>query len=230
METRKLHFPSPHSVGTLSVRTPESEEDWSFYAEAMGAVILPPNKEVRLEVLSTVVLEPSFFATFDPEIFSVIEWVGSRHITDGATISLQCLFGLKGLALWETHIGDLTLGTLRRLSNLRWLDIGDTRITDHGLRYVRELTSLQELSLLNDNISVNGISHFHGLTSLKNLDLMNTPLTDDGVETLCRMHHLKSLRIIGTRISQEGYARLKDAMPDCRIQYYHPTTLPGEDS
>ncbi len=222
MRSRTIKFLGDLSIGIVSVRTVSSRNDWSVFAEAIGDVVIPTNKEVRIEVSPTIVFDPSIFSTFESNALSVVEWVSTRKVSDAAIAHLRHLTGLKGLALWETNIGDEGLRHLRHLSKLRWLDIDDTRVTDDGLTYLSELSLLKELSLLNDRITDKGIVHLRNLTSLEGLDLMNTSVSDKAVEALRKMQQLRTLRIVNTSITEKGYREIKSALPRCKLLYYHP--------
>ena len=65
MRSRTIKFPPDFSIGIVSVRTVRSRNDWSVFAEAMGDVVIPDNKEVRIEVSATIVFDSSFFSTLE---------------------------------------------------------------------------------------------------------------------------------------------------------------------
>jgi len=64
------------------------------------------------------------------------------------------------------------------------------------------------------------------LSSLEVLNLSNTSVDDVAVDSLVRLRHLGHLDILGTQISEAGLARLRRALPDCRIRAdrLHPVT------
>lgn len=222
MENRIIKFLSDHSIGILSFRAAGSNSDWTDFAEAVGNVVVPADKEARLNISPTVEFDPVILSTIEPDVLSVFGWVSTSKVTDDAIAHIQYLTGLQGLALWETNIGDEALWHLRHLSNLQWLDIGDTRITDEGLRHLQELALLRSLSLLNTQISDKGLHYLEGLIKLERLDLMNTLVTDAGVEKLENLTGLKSLRIYQTRITEAGYDKLQRGLPRCRIRFHDP--------
>lgn len=221
MKTRIVKFPAARSIGLLSVRQ-KPDDEWTNFASARGNVIVPDGKELRLEVSPKAIFDPRVFADFEPNALSVLEWVSTRQVNDSTVGFLQHLTGLKGLALWETKVGDLAMVSLARLQNLEWLDLGDTLITDDGLRYLLELRSLHYLSLLNTQVTDEGLRFVKRIVSLEGLDLMNTLITDEAIKHLRVLPKLRTLRITQTRISQLGYRKLSLALPHCNVRYHDP--------
>jgi hypothetical protein len=217
-----IRFPPGISIGRLKVRVLGGKENWSDFAEAVGGIAIPPGKEVRLEISPTGDFDATILSGLDPMALTEFQWVSTSLVSDSAIAHIQHLVGLKGLALWETNIGNEALKYVGKLINLRWLDIGDTRVTDAGLRYLRHLSSLNYLTLLNDRISDAGLFHLQNLMSLEGLDLMKTSLSDKGVDVLCKMHQLRNLRIVNAGITEGGYRRLKSKLTGCQIRYHHP--------
>lgn len=207
-------------MGLLYVRSVENPKDWNEHAKARGEVLVPPNTDVRLRVSDEAMSDLSPLSSLREDDLQVIEITCTRKFEGEQLQHIGGLTGLLGLALWETEIGDKACSYLSRLSNLRWLDIGDTQITDEGLQFIRGMMSLEELTLLNTQIGNAGLSHLVGLKRLKRLDLMGTKVNDDGFELLQKLTTLESLRIIDTDISYPVYARLKMALPNCRIKYH----------
>jgi Leucine Rich Repeat (LRR) protein len=218
---RTIAFPVDYAIGIISVRQAGSTENWSVLSEAIGDVVVPAGKEVRLEVFSRARFDPAIFSNLDAPALDVIEWVSTSNVTDASIEHFRHLTGLRGLALWETSIGNESLRHVGHLSNLRWLDVGDTRITDEGLPFLSELSLLGTLTLMNDRITDKGLVYLKSLGGLGRLDLMNTLITDDGIETLRQMHQLTNLRIVNTLITETGFLRLKNTLTRCRIRYHH---------
>ena len=191
--------------------------EWVEMSEARGEVTIPDGLELGLWIDTRLDFDPRLLLTFEPKSLDVLEWVSTSKITDSSIRYIRHLAGLKGLALWESHIGDEGLVYIQELRNLEWLDIGDTRVSDNGLLNLRPLEFLRSLVLLNDRITDEGLVHLQCLTNLRSLDLMNTLITDRSVEVLSAMS-LKDLRISNTLLTKDGYDRLRSALPDCRIR------------
>ncbi len=63
-----------------------------------------------------------------------------------------------------------------------------------------------------------GLEHLRGLTQLKDLNLNGMRvITDVGLEHLEGLTQLQELGIIGTRVTDEGVKKLRQALPDCKI-------------
>jgi hypothetical protein len=89
---------------------------------------------------------------------------------------------------------DADLDELCQLRSLRFLGLSDTKITDKGLQTVS------------------------GLRWLKSLDLDGTAVTDDGLRLLESLSNLHGLDLrFCPNLTDEGVARLKKALPNCRI-------------
>jgi len=218
-ERRKLRFPVGGSMGKLYLRDAENPREWNEYADARGEVSLPSDTEVRLCVSYKAVSDLSPLSALQADDVQVLEITSTSKFDDAQLKHIEGLGGLFGLALWETDTGDAAFRRLGHLSNLRWLDIGDTLITDEGLAFVRGLTRLKELTLLNTQIGNGGLLHLESLRALKHLDLMGTKVNDAGFDGLSRLRGLQYMRLLDTDISYPTYARLKRALPDCRINY-----------
>jgi hypothetical protein len=63
-----------------------------------------------------------------------------------------------------------------------------------------------------------GIAHLAGLTTLRNLSIADTAVGDGAVPDLARLRGLRSLRCDKTRLTASGLAKLREALPDCRVR------------
>lgn len=217
-----LRLPTNRSIGTFLAGPSESNGDWVEFADAAGLVELPDGKEIQLRIDSNAIFDSSILLAIPPNALSVFEWVSTSQVTNAAIGHIGHLKGLKGLALWETPIGDEGIAHLQGLENLASLDIGDTRTTDEGLSYLSRLSSLRELTLLGTQVSAEGLRYLRVLEQLERLDLMNTPIDDEAVPELSLISRLKSVRIYKTRMTMAGYLALKQALPECAIRFHHP--------
>jgi Leucine-rich repeat (LRR) protein len=223
--TRIVAFPTEYSIGELFLLSPNHRGIRIEFGEARGNIVVPAGKELCLQVPYPADFDPQIFTTLTPDSLAVFCWFCTSQVTNAAVAPIRHLSGLKGLALWETGIGDETLWNLRHLLNLRWLDIGNTQVTDAGLSCLKEMEVLKELSLTDNRITDLGLWHLQKLPALNHLDLMNTAVTDEGIEILRKMTGLNYLRIYGTKISDSGYQALKRALPNCEIWFYKSNDL-----
>ena len=113
MKPSVLRFPLEYSIGMLSVRSVGDlgDREWVDLAEARGEITVPDGLELRLVIDGRFDFDPNHMLSFGPETFAVLEWVSSSNITDSSIRHIRHLTGLKGLALWESHIGDDGAGT-----------------------------------------------------------------------------------------------------------------------
>jgi dipeptidyl aminopeptidase/acylaminoacyl peptidase len=141
------------------------------------------------------------------------------HVTDAGLNQLVEFRGLTYLVLWNAQITDEGLAILKQLPELRFLILKDTGIGDSGLAHLAAMTQLEHLQLSGTHITDTGLQHLVRLPNLSVLYLGNTAISDDAVETLARMSSLRHLKIENTSITADGVARLRAALPNCRIDY-----------
>jgi hypothetical protein len=106
------------------------------------------------------------------------------------------------------------------LANLRGLVLG-SEVTDAGLQHLKGMSHLKYLQINGSQISDDGLEHLHGMTQLDELVIRRVPITDEGLDRLKGLPSLRSLTLMGcTRVSHEGIGRLRQSMPECRIDMF----------
>lgn len=60
--------------------------------------------------------------------------------------------------------------------------------------------------------------HFRDLKKLERLELRGNSITDAGIEELIQMPHLQSVELWQTSVTEDGLAKLRAALPHCRIE------------
>jgi Leucine-rich repeat (LRR) protein len=100
-----------------------------------------------------------------------------------------------------------------------WVNFHLTQVTDAGLEYIKGLNNLEELDLGNTQVTDAGLEHFKGLNSLEGLWLDNTQVTDAGLKHLKGMTNLRELYLNDTQVTDESVEKLRDALPDCKIEH-----------
>ncbi len=168
--------------------------------------------------------------------------LAGQPITDAGLKHLGEATDFEMLDLSRTEVSDVGLGYLRENSNVRELRLGwtssitdqgvahiagfkslevlvlaGTQVTDSGLKHVKELSNLRELSLWTTAVTDAGIADLTGLADLEKLQLPHTKITDAAVGHLSKMKSLRELTLPDDIISNEAVARLKKALPDCRM-------------
>jgi serine/threonine protein kinase/formylglycine-generating enzyme required for sulfatase activity len=142
------------------------------------------------------------------------------HAVNVRDEGLRHLAGLPvhGLHVGGTQITDDGLQHLAAMKGLTYLHADDTKLTGTGFRHLEGLKELIYLHLANDPITDEGVQSIARLTTLKHLDLTNTSVTDTCVDELAKLSRLERLRISRTQISPAGIARLKAALPGCKVE------------
>jgi len=124
--------------------------------------------------------------------------------------------------LMHSRLTDDQLRSLLKLEvfqQLRHLFIGHSQVTDKGLEHLKPPNRLEQLSLRANDITDAGLKHLSAIESLKSLDLYKTNVTDQGLGYLERLSGLRSLDVRRTDVTEEGVNKLKDAIPECHIEF-----------
>jgi len=116
------------------------------------------------------------------------------------------------------NVSDNQIAPLKDLRRLTRLDLSGTAITDEGLSQLKGLDQLAMLRLDGTKISDAGLKHLRALEGLQALDISNTQITDDGLLTLAEIPTLQAVRGADTRITAKGIARLREKLPQVRVQ------------
>jgi hypothetical protein len=102
---------------------------------------------------------------------------------------------LVDLDLYKTHIGDEGLRSLSVRADMKSLELGYTNTTDASVAYLKSFPNMETLVLA------------------------YTKVTDKGVAELIGLTHLRRLRLMGISVNNDVAEKLRQALPDCRIDY-----------
>jgi hypothetical protein len=158
-------------------------------------------------------------ATFEYEQDST-----SRHLT--APMPPEFLRWLTGNAVmsdvikvsWHSpHAGAVETQVLSNLTKLKDLRLNLGQLTDDGIRPVGMLTELRRLDIWCGQITDQAMPHLSALRQLRTLDLYSTQVTDAGLEHLRELQSLEVLKLRGTNVTPQGVAKLKAALPNCKV-------------
>lgn len=225
MGSRIIQFPADAYCGRLWGPNLQSIEEGEEFGEARGDVFVPTDKRIELWVdTETALLSLPLLANLPADSFDSVS-LACTNATDADLRYLTHFTCLRGLALWETRIGDEALLLLKSFPQLESLDIGDTNITDFGLHHLRSLSALRDLSLPNTAVGNLGMEPLADLKKLKTLGLSNTKVNDDGIAYLSSLSELRYLSIYETGITEKGYSELKRNLPACKIGYFESNDL-----
>ena len=87
------------------------------------------------------------------------------------------------------------------------------------LQHLTQFRDCDTLFLARTQITDKGLGQLEYLKKLKGLQLESTNITDHGLHHLENMIGLEWLALTDTKITDEGVARLRTALPNCRIKY-----------
>ena len=71
--------------------------------------------------------------------------------------------------------------------------------------------------MLNTPITDAGLAHLSGMKSLRTLDLRGGKITDASLDNLSGLSGLRNLWLKNTTVTDAGIAKLKKALPQCRV-------------
>jgi serine/threonine protein kinase len=138
-------------------------------------------------------------------------------ITDQGLAELARCKHLQSLRLLNLKIGDAALVHLAKIPSLQHVWLDRTQVTAEGLKHLKPLAHLSTLSLVAAPVADSGMSAIEALGGLTVLDLSQTRVSDDSVDHLAKLWQLRSLNVTGARLTSAGIARLRGALPLCRI-------------
>lgn len=143
--------------------------------------------------------------------------LGKNHSLTGRTLDLlRPLKNLRKLYLWETGIRGEDLGKLAAFPGLTDLSVAKL-IRGRGMEHLAALTGLRFLDAGNNDIRNNDLRHLPALKQLAFLNLSWCTIDDGAVPHLVRLQGLTTLFLNETRLTPAGIARLRAALPGCRI-------------
>lgn len=236
VDSSVIKFPSDRSMGILYVLDSiqvdtGSYDDWELLCEAMGDVIVPAGKALRLDLGKEAGHDLTPLSALASNDLVVLNFEGAE-ITDDQLKHISNLTGLQELDLSETnilgtglkylarldslkklwlantHVGDNELSYLLELPCLEGLGLRDTPTTDTGMVHVGKITSLETLSL-GWGIGDEGLSHLKNLISLRSLKVNDRSISDKGISHLAGMTQMESLQIQMTQTTNEGLRHLE---------------------
>lgn len=219
--TRVLHFPKDRSIGRLKIQDigineslfqsiNRSGDNWEDFGEAIGDVVVPEGKQLKLIVSKAGVQDLSPLSTLGRNDLHTLDLM-STGANDTCMRHLDGLIGLKVLNLRGTKITDVGLRVIKGLKSLRHLHLS-SEITDASLVYLSGLKSLEKLSLLSTKITDAGLADVAKVTSLRELFLGGINITDAGLAHLAKSTSLRYLNLQNTHVSDAGLAHLKNTI------------------
>jgi hypothetical protein len=146
-------------------------------------------------------------------ITHLVELSGPVSWYDGGT-EFEYLYGIE----LEGHFIDERLWReISVLTEARKVSLIETNVTDHDFKHLRRFWNIRDLCLYNTRVTSVGVRSIAKLKSLETLIISNTLIDDDTIDSLLQLKNLSTLNVRGTNISTLGIARLRRAMPNCRL-------------
>ncbi|MCA9248871.1 MAG: hypothetical protein KDA42_17210 [Planctomycetales bacterium] len=169
-----------------------------------------------------------------------VRLTGGRVSAQGLA-TLAVLDRLEIFSIEEMPLSDDGLNVLDAYSNLHWLGLSGTRVEGRALERLPNPEKLEVLHLartpiLSDSVALlarfenvtwldlhgtavdnQSVQRFVSLKKCNWLDLRETAIDDRAIDALAAMKQLEILDVRETGISSGGIARLRQALPSCRL-------------
>ena len=140
-------------------------------------------------------------------------------VTGNQLVLLKEMPRLEDLRLVGTCITDDDLALIAQCPSIRRLNLDASGISGAGLAHLRKLHDLEALSLNETKVDSDSLRHLGQFTRLVWLSLLGTGIGDDGLHYLESSKSLRTLILVGTRVTTEGVERLRQALPQCAVDF-----------
>jgi WD40 repeat protein/Leucine-rich repeat (LRR) protein len=142
--------------------------------------------------------------------------LGNTGLTDADLVHLKGFLGLRVLNLAQTRVTDAGLDHLVGLTDLVTLELAFTAVTGKGVAKLKA-APLQFLYLQGTGLTDEDLVELKGFSRVRLLSLGQTRVTDAGLEHLAGLKNLVELYLNNTAVTDNGVAKLKTALPQCKI-------------
>ena len=144
--------------------------------------------------------------------------VHRAEITDeGLELLVQQMPLLSTVYLATVNASVQGVNSLSRLPRIGHLAICIPADGDEAMVAIGRMRSLARLYLNGSDMTDVGVRSLTRLSNLFDLQLADTKITDASIDSLSTLSKLKEVKLNGTRISESGIARLKTALPECKV-------------
>lgn len=143
------------------------------------------------------------------------QWTSTN---DKGLASIEGIVSLKLLRLNWSLVTDDGLTHIERLPELAMLYLTGTPVTDKVVPHIKPLKSLKALQLSHTGITDVGLAELKGFADLTHLGLDGTVVTDISIPVIAAFSSLKYLNVSDTDMTDAGLKKLKDALPECRVE------------
>ncbi|MCA9027639.1 MAG: protein kinase [Planctomycetaceae bacterium] len=219
-----------HPRGNQDAESPKDlpHENFTLHAVSFEGIADIDDADLRnlegLENLQLVTLSGT--AISDVSLRQMNQWpklfllsLMDTQVTDQGIQELSQARNLANLQLIRVPMTGEGLKSLLPLKKLVTLDLQSTEITDDDLPLLAEFPKLTSLSLRYTKMTDTGLKEVAKLNQLKNLGLQGVKITDAGLDQLQNLKQLEQLDLRNTRVTEAGVRSLREALPDCTIQF-----------
>ena len=149
--------------------------------------------------------------------FENLQWLDLRStkVTPAGLKHLAKLKQLKYLGLSSDVLTDEIVQTLAANEQLHLL--GSHAYPFQGLIYPNSPSEVRWLSVTNSPMTDVGLKSFREFKNITNLNLEGTQITDAAIEQISEFKKLKVAFLRDTGVTKEGVAKLRRALPKCKV-------------
>ena len=145
--------------------------------------------------------------------------IATCPVTGGGFEELLLLPKLKSILFDDPPSSSAMIG-LGQCDKLEKLIMQSGVVDEDDFRHLIGMTGLRELRSFGEySLGAVGLKHISQLSSLDYLLLNGTSATDDELQVLATLMKLKTFYLRGSNLTQTGIDRLKEALPDCKIDW-----------
>jgi hypothetical protein len=138
--------------------------------------------------------------------------------TDKALAKIEGIVSLKLLRLNWSLVTNEGLLHIERLPELAMLYLTGTAVSDDVVPHIKVLGKLKALQLSHTGITDVGLASLEGFADLTHLGLDGTVVTDKSIPIVASFKSLKYLNISDSDMTEAGIRRLREALPECRVE------------
>ena len=144
--------------------------------------------------------------------------ISTNQVSDAGLVHLRNLHKLTSLQLGNlSQVTNAGISQLQQLVEITTLSLASTQVDDDGLAQLKSFTKLRTLALNKTRISDAGLAALVHFPLLADLDLSFTNLSDAGLASLHGLQNLRKLDLRKVPASNDAIAKLKAALPNCKI-------------
>jgi len=137
---------------------------------------------------------------------------------DKALAKIEGIVSLKLLRLNWSLVTNDGLRHIERLPELAMLYLTGTAVSDEVVPHIKTLRSMKALQLSHTGITDVGLDSLEGFADLTHLGLDGTMITDKSIPIVASFKSLKYLNISDSDMTEAGISKLREALPDCRVE------------